>query len=84
MVQLHHIVGGHGKRTQHETVESVIALCWYCHHGTNGWHGKNSLSIKTKLRLDLQDKYKQKGHTKEEVRVLMGGRLYADPNNRDN
>ena len=76
IVQFHHIVGGNGKRTQHETVESVIALCWHCHYGANGWHGQNSIPIKTTLRRELQDTYREQGHSEEEIRTMMGGRLY--------
>lgn len=76
LVQLHHLVGGNGKRKVHETVESVKALCWYCHYGTNGWHGKNSIPIKTTLRKQLQEEYKNQGYKENEIRRMMGGRLY--------
>ena len=77
LVQLHHLVGGSGKRKVHETVESVKALCWYCHYGANGWHGKNSIPIKATLRKQLQETYKNQGKTEEEIRTLMGGKLYG-------
>lgn len=75
LVQLHHIVGGRGKRKQHETKESVIALCWHHHYGNKGAHGKDGKPFVTKLRLQLQEKYFSQGKTEEEVRRLMGDKL---------
>lgn len=76
MVQLHHIIGGNGKRKQHETEESVVALCWVHHHGTKGVHGREGKKLDRSLKIELQDKYKNKGYSEEEVRQMMGGKLY--------
>ena len=76
MVQLHHIVGGNGKRKQHENKYSVIALCYDCHHGTYGVHGREGKELDLKLKLELQKKYFSMGYTEEEVRKMMGGKLY--------
>lgn len=76
MVQLHHIVGGRGRRKVHETEESVIALCWHCHHGDYGIHGKDGKKLNLKLKRDLQNRYFNKGYSEEEVRRLLGGKLY--------
>ena len=78
MLQMHHIIGGRGKRKQHETKESVILLCWECHHGTKGIHGRDGNELDLKLKLDLQDRYFDMGYTEEEVRELMGGKLYEN------
>lgn len=76
MVQLHHIVSGNGKRRQHESVESVIALCYIHHHGTFGVHGREGRELNITLKRKLQNKYKNQGYEKEEIREMMGGRLY--------
>ena len=76
MVQHHHIIKGRGKRKQCETVYSIIALCYDCHYGTWGVHGREGRELDIKLKADLQNKYFDMGYTEEEVRKLMGGKLY--------
>lgn len=76
MVELHHIIGGSGKRKQHETKESVVALCFYHHRGTYGVHGREGRALDLKLKRQLQEKYRQQGYTEEEVRRKMGGKIY--------
>jgi len=76
MVEMHHIVFGSGKRTQHENEHSVILLCWHCHRGTNGVHGKNGRKLDLHLKRCLQKKYFSMGYNENEVRELMGGKLY--------
>jgi len=75
-VQLHHIVNGRGKRKQHETVDSVIALCYAHHHGLYGVHGKNGAKFNLALKKKLQKTFFKKGYSEDEVRRLMGGKLY--------
>ena len=75
-VHLHHIIKGRGKRKEHESSLSVILLCYNCHMGTNGVHGKNGRELDLRLKRELQEKYKELGYTEEEVREKMGGRLY--------
>ena len=75
-VELHHIVYGSGKRTQLETPESVIALCYEHHKGNYGVHGKNGSYLNTNLKRTVQGYYKAQGKSEEEIRTLMGGRLY--------
>ena len=75
-VEPHHIIKGRGKRLQHETKESVIALCWGHHHGTDGVHGKNGYKLDLKLKIQLQQTYFNQGYTEEKVRKMMGGKLY--------
>lgn len=77
MVQLHHIIFGHGKRKQCENEHSVIALCWDCHHGIFGVHGMYGKMLDMKLKIGLQRKYFEMGYTESEVRGLMGGKLYG-------
>lgn len=81
MVQKHHIIKGQGKRTQCQTQYSVKNLCWECHHGTYGIHGKYGATLDMALKQRLQETYFNMGYTEEEVRELMGGRLYAGLNN---
>lgn len=76
MVQFHHIISGKGKRKECETEQSVIALCWDCHHGDFGVHGMNGHQLELKLKLGLQGKYFDMGKTDDKVRKLMGGKIY--------
>lgn len=76
MVQLHHIIGGNGNRRQCETTESVIALCWDCHHGTNGVHGKNGSELDLELKQGLEKTYREQGRSEEEIQYLLGGKFY--------
>ena len=76
MVQLHHIIKGRGKRRQCETVESVKALCWGCHHGTNGVHGKNGSKLDLELKKELEETYREQGRDENEIKYLLGGRFY--------
>ena len=74
--ELHHIIYGKGKRKEHETVESVVLLCYECHRGTYGVHGKNGSKLNRQLKIGLQEKYKSLGYSEEEIRELMGGKIY--------
>jgi len=75
-LQQHHIV----KRSQGggDFPENIIWLCWDCHHGTLGVHGREGHKLDLKLKLDLQARYKSQGKSKEEIRQLMGGKIYLE------
>lgn len=75
-IELHHILGGTGRRRQQERYETIVALCYECHRGTWGIHGKYGSQLDIKLKQELQDCYFSKGKDEDEVRRLMGGRLY--------
>lgn len=75
-VQMHHIISGHGKRKQHENIDSIICLCWECHHSNEGVHGKNGRELNLKLKVKLQKTYFKQGYSEEKVREMMGGKLY--------
>lgn len=74
--ELHHIIHGKGKRKQHETVESVVLLCWECHRGTYGVHGREGRKLDLQLKKQLQERYFKQGYSEKEVREMMGGKLY--------
>lgn len=76
-LEMHHILSGRGNRTQQERLETVIMLCEFCHRGEKGVHGKDGNELNLKLKLKLQEYYKQQGHSEDEIRKLMGGKLYA-------
>lgn len=76
MVQLHHIINGNGKRRQHESVESVIALCYTHHHGTFGVHGREGKTLDRQLKQRLEKTYRGQGLEEEEILYLLGGRYY--------
>lgn len=69
----HHLIAGNGRRKACETEESVIDLCYECHTFIHS--GKGSEYWK-KLKLELQKKYFAKGYSEDEVRKLMGGKIY--------
>lgn len=71
-LQLHHIIGGRGKRQQCETVESCIMVDKKCHDEI---HSNRELDLQLKIR--LQNTYFEKGYTEEKIRNLMGGRIYC-------
>ena len=76
IVELHHIVKGNGKRNKCETVEGCIMLCFEHHKGTSGVHGRMGHALDIILKLQLQEKYFKQGKSEDEVRKLMGGKLY--------
>jgi hypothetical protein len=75
-LSLHHAISGRGKRQKHETVESCFALCWNCHQSPKGVHNNRQLDIK--LKLIVQDRYRELGCTEDEIREKMGGKLYIE------
>lgn len=72
-LELHHIL----RRRVKETQSNCIALCPECHRGTDGVHGKNGHKLDLKLKVQVQEDYFRLGYTEEEVRTLMGGKLYV-------
>lgn len=74
---LHHIIHGNGKRKQCETIESVINLCWSCHQGTKGVHGREGRKLDLLFKQRLEKTYRDMGLSEEEIRYWMGGRLYV-------
>jgi hypothetical protein len=75
-IELHHIVKGRGKRKEHENKYSVVPLCPYHHRGTKGVHGRDGRKLDLYLKKQLQEKYFEMGYTENEVREMMGGKLY--------
>lgn len=76
IVEEHHIIKGRGKRKACETEQSKIYLCYEHHRGTNGVHGKQGHKLDMLLKLKLQETYFNMGKGEEEIRELMGGKLY--------
>lgn len=72
-LELHHIL----RRKVKETEYNCILLCWYCHRGTNGVHGKNGHVLDIKLKKMVQSRYFKKGYSEEKARKMMGGKLYG-------
>jgi len=76
ITQIHHIIKGSGNRKQCESIYSLINLCWECHHGTNGIHGRNGSKLDLVLKKKLQRTYENTGMSEDEVRRWLGGKLY--------
>lgn len=72
-LQLHHIL----RRKVKENSDNCIMLCYECHEGTNGVHGKYGHALDIKLKKKVQERYFSLGLSEEKVRELMGGRLYG-------
>lgn len=71
---LYHVVfRGHVR----ETEQNMCMLCFECHDGTNGVHGKNGSYLDKELKIRCQRQYIIMGYPIEKVRKLMGGRLYG-------
>lgn len=77
LLELHHAVSGRGKRKKHENEETCFLLCYDCHRGTKGCHGKEGHNINLNLKLMAQERLFDKGYTEDKVREMMGGRLYS-------
>lgn len=71
-LELHHIL----RRKVTATRFNCTALCSECHRGTFGIHGKNGHDLDMKLKLQVQEGYFLVGKDEDEVRELIGGRLY--------
>lgn len=68
-LELHHILGGRGKRKELERAETCIMLAARLHNHQN-------TELMTELKHKLQSYYFQQGYSEDEVRKLMGGKLY--------
>lgn len=76
-LELHHAVGGNGKRKQHQTEDTCFLLCWECHRGDYGCHGRDGHQLNLTLKLIAQERMFDKGLNEDQVRKKMGGRLYS-------
>ena len=70
--EIHHIVG----RRVIATEDNLIYLCHACHRGEKGIHGRDGYPIQLFLRIKLQEKYFRQGKSEDEVRQLMGGKIF--------
>lgn len=77
-IEVHHILGGTGRRKQQQRIETMVCLCAEHHRGTNGVHGMNGKKLDNKLKMKLQRSYFKEGYSIDETRNLMGGKLYLD------
>jgi hypothetical protein len=73
--ELHHSIGGNGKRMQHESVESCFALGEKCHKQIESKDGKR---IRRQLILTAQRRYFDQGLSEDKVRRMMGGKIYSE------
>ena len=66
MLQIHHIFGGSYRKIS-ECEETLIPLCWDCHHGDDGVEGKNGEVLANKLKNEAIAKVRAKGWTDIEI-----------------
>lgn len=55
-LQGHHIISRKQQPALIKCKINIINLCWHCHHGMYGVHGKYPEKIKGELRTEFQDK----------------------------
>jgi len=70
-LELHHVVSGFGRRRQYESVETCLMLCHECHEQAH-----RDAKLNRALKLLIQERLMRAGRTEEEVRQIMGGRLF--------
>lgn len=70
-LSLHHIIGGRGKRKQHETKDSCIMLCLDCHEAVH-----QDYRLDRALKKMVQAVYAGQGYGMDEIRRMMGGKMY--------
>jgi len=75
-LEMHHILSGKGRRKQQERVETVAMLCYTCHRSEQGIHGRDGSKIDLDLKKRLQQYYFSQELSEQDVRTLMGGKLY--------
>lgn len=56
IVEQHHIVSRKQQPALKNCTTNLIELCYQCHRGDNGAHGKNLEVIQRELKLDFQNK----------------------------
>ena len=66
---IHHLCG----RKVTATKFNLVLLCNKCHREV---HANPNSGIDLELKQNLQDRYYSMGHTEEQVRELMSGRIY--------
>lgn len=71
-LELHHIL----RRKVKENQYNCIMLCYEHHRGTYGVHGKYGHLLDMTLKQKLQKTYFKLGYKENEIRELMGGKLY--------
>lgn len=72
--QIHHVFGGNGKRIKTERIECLSYLCKECHLGKNGAHHNRGIDLMLKIK--SQNRLLNQGYTEDEVREIVGGKLY--------
>ncbi len=70
--EIHHVLG----RKVPATVENLLYTCSECHRGNDGAHD-NPKGLGLKMKLSVQANYFKQGYNENEVRALMGGKIYA-------
>ena len=76
--EIHHVIP---RRKRIHRVETLILLCGPVTFKDTCHYKAHNADLKDELRQDLQEHYRQQGYKEDEIRELMGGRLYV--NNRD-
>jgi len=75
-LEMHHVLSGKGRRKQQERPETVLMLCNSCHSGDHGVHGTHGHVLGLQLKKEVQRHYYSMDLSEDEIRVLMGGKLY--------
>ena len=70
-LQMHHVVSGYGRRKAHESVETCIMLCVECHRAVH-----DNAKLNRALKLLVEERLYRAGYSENEIRQIMGGRLF--------
>lgn len=69
----HHIFGGTARRKTSDKDDLTVYLCWDCHKGTKGAHGRDGKAVQDFLHREGQEYYEDRlikaGSTPEEARA---------------
>lgn len=72
---LHHVF--RRKKGVPELPETCVMLCWNCHQGTDGVHGKNGRKTDIHLKIMCQNMLRDSGCSESDIREVTGGRIYT-------
>lgn len=72
----HHIIKGRGKRKQHQDGYNQVDLCYDCHRGTYGVHGREGAELDQQLKIYYINILVLEGYEESEIRRKTGGKLY--------
>lgn len=68
----HHIIFGTANRKISDKYGLIVGLCYQCHRGTNGVHGRDGMEINKDLKHYAQEAFEKHHGTREDFRRIFG------------